>query len=60
MARKSKEDTLFQMTSDIHDEIDSIYEDAVDGNNKEASKKIIKAVESLKHLKSSLVEKDEI
>lgn len=56
---KNRVSSINNVTNNLHDETDKIYESLMDEDFDEASKSIDTMVESLKHLKTNLKE-DEI
>ena len=56
---KNRVGSINNITNNLHDETDKIYESLMDEDFNEASKSIDTMVESLKHLKTNL-KKDEI
>lgn len=51
---KNKVNSISRITSNLHDETDSIYEALMDNDLKDAGTAIDNMVETLKHLKSNL------
>lgn len=55
---KNKIRSICNITNNLHDETDKVYESLMDGEVKEASKAIDTMMESLKHLKENLRKDD--
>lgn len=55
---KNKVKSISRITSNLHDETDSIYEALMDNDLKDAGTAIDNMVETLKHLKSNLKENE--
>jgi len=55
---KNKVKSISRITSNLHDETDTIYEALMDNEFKEAGDAIDNMTESLKHLKSNLKENE--
>lgn len=51
---KNRVKSITNITGNLHDEVDQVYESLMDGNYDEVSKSIDTMVESLKHLKTNL------
>lgn len=51
---KNRVSSINNITSNLHDETNKIYENLMDGDLKEASKSVDTMMESLKHLKTNL------
>ncbi len=51
---KNKVASINNITKNLHDETDKIYENLIDEDIKEASKSVDTMLESLKHLKTNL------
>ena len=55
---KNKIRSICNITNNLHDETDKVYESLMDGEVKEASDAIDTMMESLKHLKENLRKDD--
>lgn len=51
---KNKVNSINNITKNLHDETNKIYENLMDEDVKEASKSVDNMLESLKHLKTNL------
>tara|TARA_R110000851_G_C13050314_1_gene563019 strand:- start:1103 stop:1279 length:177 start_codon:yes stop_codon:yes gene_type:complete len=51
---KNSAKSINNITGGLHDDIDSIYEDLMDENFKEASKSLDSMMETIKHLKTNM------
>lgn len=55
-----KEDIVFGLTSELHDDVANIYESIIDKEDEEAFKMIDELRRKLKALKDNLIKKDSI
>lgn len=56
---KENKESIYHLTSEIHNDIDNVYEALMDEDDKEAVKNIDEAVGKLKDLKGNIILKDE-
>lgn len=56
---KENKESIYHLTSEIHNDIDNVYEALMEEDDKEAVKSIDEAVGKLKDLKGNIILKDE-
>lgn len=59
MVEENKAKALFNITSELHDDLSEVYELASDGENVEATKTIDKLILHLRMLKTNLILKEQ-